>query len=228
LSFQIPNGSAAATFCSEVKPVWQAYFNRTSKAFAFSSLSSCVVKAAKEDETAAKTAKASADGKFKDVIANLPNLLRDIQPLPFPLFGLVASKRVSLSEAIGPHGPFYLHPVLIYNNPFNAAANIAGDIGESDIFKKDDRIISGKVIIDVYKIDSDTGKMHGEVRWLPHIHVKDTVDFCPGNMGNFWQQQFTVPMSKLEAMGMTRDVPITIDYNLALRKAKFHIIPKSK
>jgi hypothetical protein len=70
--------------------------------------------------------------------------------------------------------------------------------------------------------------MHGEVRWLPHIHVKYTVDFCPGNMGNFWQKQFTVPTSKLEAMGMTRDVPITIDYNLDLRKAKFHIIPKSK
>jgi hypothetical protein len=70
--------------------------------------------------------------------------------------------------------------------------------------------------------------MSGEVRWLPHIHVKDTVDFCPGNKGNWWQSSVTIPMSNLEATGLTRDVPITIDYDLDLQESKFNnVIPKS-
>ena len=228
LSVKIPIFTALATRCQEVGPVWKSYFNKTSKKFHFSDLGSCVVSAAKDDETAAKTAKGSADSKLHDIKANLPNTLDDIVPLPFPIFGLVATKRMSLSKAIGKHGPSYLHPALIFNNPLNAAANIAGDIGGSDIFGKDDRTIGGTVIIDVHRIDSSTGMMHGEVRWLPHIHVKDTVDFCPGNLGNSAQREFTLPMSKLEATGMTRDVPIAIDYNLVLRSSKFSVLPKSK
>jgi hypothetical protein len=56
---------------------------------------------------------------------------------------------------------------------------------------------------------------------VPHVRAIDTVDFCPGNLGTSEQQKYTVPMSKLEAMGMTKDVPITIDYDLGLQEKQF-------
>jgi hypothetical protein len=229
LSNQIPIGAAAATGCSEVKPVWEAYFEGTSKPFAFSNPGSCVVQAAKTDPDGSRAAKDSANGYFKNVVDQLPNTLRGVQPSPFSLDGHLATLRLPLEEAIGPHGTRYLHPPIVYNHPFNAAANIAGAVGTegegSDVFGDDDRKVGGPVIIEVDAIDPVTGMMSGEVRWQPHVHAKDTVDFCPGNMGNSWQQSYTVPMSKLEASGLTKDVPITIDYDLETHTAKFNVIP---
>jgi hypothetical protein len=73
-------------------------------------------------------------------------------------------------------------------------------------------VMGGSVIIDVISIDLTTGAMSGEILWRPTVHVNDTVDFCPGNLGSKSAQSVTLPMSKLEAGGLTRDVPITIDY----------------
>ena len=122
---------------------------------------------------------------------------------------------------VGPRQTRHLHPVIIFNTVSNAAANIAGDIGSSDVFGADDRVMSGNVVIQVDSIDPATGAMSGEIRWVPHVHVIDTVDFCPGNLGTSLQRTFTVPMSKLEAMGMTKDVPLTIDYDLELQQKRF-------
>ena len=155
----------------------------------------------------------------------LPVTLRGVTPSPFNLGGPVAELRLPLDQAVGPHGPFYLHPNIVYNNPFNAAANLAGAVGRSgegsDIFGDDDREISGEVIIDVMTLDASTGAMSGDVRWQPHVHVKDTVDFCPGNLGNSFQRPITLPMSKLEASGLTRDVPITIEAPMPEELAEF-------
>jgi hypothetical protein len=229
LSKTIPSGAAAATNCSAVKPVWDAYFAATSKSFAFSDSSNCVVTAAKTDSEASASTGRAAKGLFKNVIDYLPVTLQGVKPLPFSIPGYpIDTLRLPLTDAIGPHGPLYLHLNTAYNNAFNAAANIAGAVGGSDLFGDDDREIGGKVVIDVTFINPISGGMSGEVRWLPHIHVKDTVDFCPGNKGNWWQSSVTIPMSNLEATGLTRDVPITIDYDLDLQESKFNnVIPKS-
>jgi hypothetical protein len=229
LSNTIPRGAATATNCNAVKPVWDAYFAATSKSFAFSDPSNCVVTAAKTDPEASASTGRLAKGLFKNVIEYLPVTLQGVKPLPFSIPGYpIDTLRLSLADAIGPHGPLYLHPTIIYNDPLNAAANIAGDIGGSDLFGDDNREVGGKVVIDVTFINPISGGMSGEVRWLPHIHVKDTVDFCPGNKGNWWQSSVTIPMSNLEATGLTRDVPITIDYDLDLQESKFNnVIPKS-
>jgi hypothetical protein len=95
--------------------------------------------------------------------------------------------------------------------------------GGSDIFGDDDRVMGGTVLIEVRTLDPVTRFMTGEVRWVPHVHVKDTVDFCPGNLGNSFQRSITVRLSKLEAGG--RDVPITIDYDLALQTSSFATAP---
>jgi hypothetical protein len=136
---------------------------------------------------------------------------------------------MTLDQAVGPHGPFFLHPNIVYSNPFNAAANIAGGVGKrgegSDIFGDDDREVSGTVVIQVMGIDTDAGAMTGELHWTPEVHVKDTVDFCPGDLGTSFERPLTLPMSKLESMGLTRDVPITIDYALGLRQSSFNVTP---
>jgi hypothetical protein len=225
LSSKIPLLTATATGCSEVKPVWETYFAATSTPFAFSSPASCVVAAAKVDPDGSDFAKRDSQSKLQDILNSLPATLRSVTLSSLPLGGPLAQLRLPLEDAIGPHGPFYLHPPIVYNNPFNAAANIAGAMGVSgqgsDIFGDDDRVIGGTVLIQVNAVDPTTGAMSGQVRWQPHIHVKDTVDFCPGNLGNSSQRQFTLPMSKLEAMGLTRDVPITIDYDLDTLQANF-------
>jgi outer membrane protein OmpA-like peptidoglycan-associated protein len=229
LSTQVPALTAAATSCSEVAPVWKEYFAASSSPFAFASSSSCVVKGAKTDPEGSETAKRAAAGLTQDIIDNLPITLRGVTPSPFSPDGKIAELRVPLAVAIGQRGQIDLHPNIVYNNAFNAAANLAGGVGKngqgSDIFGDDDREMSGTVIIDVIRIDP-SGAMVGQVRWQPHVHVKDTVDFCPGNLGNSFQRDITIPLSKLEAQHLTRDVPITIDYDLdQIQSQNFSVFP---
>lgn len=225
----IPPAMIAATRCGEVGPVWESYFAGSSTPFAFSSASSCVVAAAKTDPEGSDVANRAATAHLQDIRDNLPVTLRGVSPAFAPLGGPIAVRRLPLEDAIGPHGAFFLHPPIVYNNPFNAAANLAGGVGRrgggSDLFGDDDRVIGGTVVIEVESIEPTSGMLTGQVRWQPHIHVKDTVDFCPGNLGNSVQRDFTIPMSKLEAMGLTRDVPITIDYDLEVQQSNFTVLP---
>ena len=228
LRVQVPLLTATATNCSEVGPVWDTYFAATSTPFGFSAPGSCVVKAAKTDPDGSALASAATQDLMNDIVKNLPVLLQRVSP-PFPGLGLpIPELRVPIENAIPDKRRRDLHPEIIYNNPFNAAANIAGGVGTSgqgsDIFGDDDRLMQGTVVIAVSSID-ESGLMAGEIRWVPHVHVKDTVDFCPGNLGNSSQRFLTVPMSKLEAGGLVRDVPITIDYDLDLASRKFSAKP---
>lgn len=232
MSVAIPLGAASDTLCTEVKPVWETYFAATSTPFAFSNTSSCVVNAAKTDQQASDEANRIAKGHLEDILANLPITLRGVTPSPFPFPGRpLAERRMPLEDAIPLKIRSFLHhPSIFYNDKHNAAANIAGGTGikgeGSDIFGDDDRVVGGTVIIELSAIDPTSGRMIGQVRWQPHIHVKDTVDFCPGNLTNsIILREFTVPMSKLEAMGLTRDVPFTIDYDLDVQQANFTVLP---
>jgi hypothetical protein len=60
------------------------------------------------------------------------------------------------------------------------------------------------------------------------VHVIDTVDFFPGNMGGSAAQLETIDLSRLEASGLAKDVPITIDYDRALTSRKFSGIKPEK
>lgn len=227
LSTTVPRAAALVTKCGEVQDVWDAYFDAKSKRFAFSGTSSCVVAGAKNDPVAAATANKAADVLLKDIVDNLPFTLQGVTPPAFP-FGPFAVLRMPLETAIGAAPVDHLHPKIAYRGATNPANNIAGGVGEpdggSDIFGDDDRLMGGDVTIEVAGVDSE-GAFTGQVRWVPSVHVIDTADFCPGNLGGTFLRGFTVPMSKLEAQGLTRDVPFTIDYNLDLRKANFKVAP---
>lgn len=232
LSSTLPTEMATASACGEVKDVWEAYFDAKSKSFAFTEAAgSCVADSAKRDtgvrgSDAAKDHTQAIDFVFALIMAFLPANLLGVTPPLFPLGGPLASLRLSLADAVGPDAEPDLHVDISYGNaPLNAAGQLAGGTGRdgngSDIFGDDDRVMGGPVVIDVTSIDPAGGAMSGEIRWQPNVHVKDTVDFCPGNLGSKSAQTVTLPMSKLEAGGLTRDVPITIDYRLDVQTRKF-------
>jgi outer membrane protein OmpA-like peptidoglycan-associated protein len=61
----------------------------------------------------------------------------------------------------------------------------------------------------------------GSVTVTPTLHFRviDTVDLCPGNCGSdigvINEQLATIPMSRLEASGVSGDVPFTVDFTVA-------------
>ena len=62
---------------------------------------------------------------------------------------------------------------------------------------------------------------NGSVTVTPTLHFRviDTVDLCPGNCGSdvgvINEQLATIPMSRLEASGVSGDVPFTVDFTVA-------------
>lgn len=98
------------------------------------------------------------------------------------------------------------------SNAFTIGANLAGGIGSSD-FGVDSRRIDGSV---TFEKSVDPGnrlwcriQVRAEFVWT----VRDGIDFCPGNAGNpFLQEWLTIPMSRLEASGAARDVGILVRF----------------
>jgi outer membrane protein OmpA-like peptidoglycan-associated protein len=62
---------------------------------------------------------------------------------------------------------------------------------------------------------------NGSITVTPTLHLRviDTVDLCPGNCGSdvgvINEQLATIPMSRLEASGVSGDVPFTVDFTVA-------------
>jgi hypothetical protein len=135
-----------------------------------------------------------------------------------PRVGDASSATMTLGEAKALTGSaLSLNPPINYDDAFTAAANLAGGAGSSDIFGPDTRSwdpqASRVTAIDV----TPPGPRRNVARDLQLsadllVHVHDTVDFCPGNLGNFLQTGVTVPMSKLEAEGRTKDVELKVNY----------------
>jgi hypothetical protein len=105
--------------------------------------------------------------------------------------------------------------------------NIAGDIGKTQTTCPvgalsspfdDDRSADGNAVV-VQNPD-------GSLLVVPSITftVKDTIDLCPGNCGAPKEQIATVPMSRMEATGISGDVPFTVTYP-SLPQAPFTVIP---
>ena len=103
-------------------------------------------------------------------------------------------------------------PVPDYdNNAFTVAANLAGGIGSSD-FGVDSRDLGGSLSFE--KVVDPTNRMwcsirvRGEFEWV----IRDGIDFCPGNAGNTLQEAVTIPMSRLEATGLEKDVGLFVRF----------------
>jgi hypothetical protein len=87
---------------------------------------------------------------------------------------------------------------------------IAGGISLSNA-GKDSRSVSGMVQMLRTVVAGKTTSV--KIRTKFHFVVRDAIDFCPGNPGNWLAQSITVPMSRLEASGFASDVPFEVHYD---------------
>lgn len=110
-----------------------------------------------------------------------------------------------------------LKPPLEWVAAGNPAANVIGQIGSSDVYGRDKRSISGTVRLVKQHRPGDRLTVDVRAEVTLKIHVEDTADFCPGNIGPVWEQNFTIPLSRLEASGWAHDVHIVVDLTEANR-----------
>ena len=110
-----------------------------------------------------------------------------------------------------------LAPRLEWVVAVNPAANVLGEIGSSDVYGGDKRRISGTVRLIKQHRPGDRLTVDVRAEVILRIHVEDTTDFCPGNIGPAWEQDFTIPLSRLEASGWAHDVQVIVDITEANR-----------
>jgi len=105
---------------------------------------------------------------------------------------------------------FLLAPRLEWVETFNPAANVIGQIGDSKSYGPDYRQISGTLTL--YKQRRHGDRLTVDVRASVDLTIKivDTVDFCPGAIGFPHVRHFTIPLSRLEASGLTHPVHLSV------------------
>ena len=110
-----------------------------------------------------------------------------------------------------PDGPNEMN----FNIPSDIPGNLAGGIGADEASCKvgahpspqnDDRLVTGTAKI--------TGNADGSLTVEPDMtfEVHDTIDFCPGDCGTDLEQCATVIMSRLEATGVSGDIPFKVTF----------------
>ena len=104
-----------------------------------------------------------------------------------------------------------LQPRLAWVIAANPAANVIGEVGSSDVYGPDYRIITGTITLTKQHRPDDRLTVDIRASTNLTIRVADTCDFCPGNIGPIWEQNFTIPLSRLEASHVAGDVHIIVD-----------------
>ncbi len=106
--------------------------------------------------------------------------------------------------------PELLRPRLEWVTVASPAANVIGEIGASDVYGRDDRRITGTITLVKQRRRGDRLTVDVRASCDLTITVNDSCDFCPGNIGPVWEQNFTIPLSRLEATGIAGDVKLTV------------------
>jgi Domain of unknown function (DUF4157) len=110
--------------------------------------------------------------------------------------------------------------VMDFNAIGEIPGNIAGGIGKTQLSCPvgampspfdDDRTAVGTAQVTLLPNNS--------LAVIPSITytVKDTIDLCPGNCGASIEQIATVSMSRMEASGISGDVPFTVEFSAPFR-----------
>jgi len=149
-------------------------------------------------------------GRLQALAAGSPGV--DVSLLPALPPSHLATTSASL-EAFGPNQ-------MDFNTIGTAPGNLAGGIGKNEaacpVGAKPSTVDDARVLTDVR--GTLTPNPNGSVTVVPTFRYKvtDTVDLCPGNCGSdlglINEQQATIPMSRLEASGVSGDVPFTVDF----------------
>jgi len=97
-----------------------------------------------------------------------------------------------------------------FSNPLSIAGNIAGGIGSSAAGPDFRKIARANVVLEKIPLIGNSGYIYFEL--VPFYEVYDAVDLCPGQCGSPAEQIFTIPLSRLEAMGRAFDVPYVVKF----------------
>jgi outer membrane protein OmpA-like peptidoglycan-associated protein len=191
--------------CSEVGPVWDAYFAATgSPRFVWTEAAnpqSCIIRSLKNDDDHIP---------FEDPILDAVR-----RRMPALLHHLRGQPSVTLTLAQAGVGAPLLTPALNLNTNIRVGGQLFGGVGSSE-YGPDTRRVDGTVEL-VKEIDPGN-RLWVQVRprFTLRWHITDGVDFCPGNTGGagapFVLRQPLLNLSWLEASGMARDVYVEADY----------------
>jgi hypothetical protein len=105
--------------------------------------------------------------------------------------------------------------VMDFSIPGEIPGNLAGGVGKNQSSCPvgarpspfdDERTATGTADV--------TRNTDGTLTVVPSIMytVRDTIDLCPGKCGTSTEQIATVPMSRLEASGISGDIPFTVEF----------------
>lgn len=97
-----------------------------------------------------------------------------------------------------------------FSNPLAKAGNIAGGIGSSAAGADSRKIARANVSLLKTPVIGNAGYI--DFTLTPFYEVYDAIDFCPGQCGSPAEQIFTIPLSRLEAMGRAYDVPYVVKF----------------
>jgi hypothetical protein len=207
----------AAKVSPRVVPLWNQYF------FGGASPQDLTVRFGTDFMTSLTTADTTAFlmGKLRESVTKNP------PALPAGVDTAVIDMSPRLSEAINEIGTDGSKNAMNFNKIGEIPGNIAGGIGTTQLSCpvgarpspfNDSREVNVKVIVH--------RNPDGTLTVFPFFNytVKDTIDLCPGDCGAEIEKIATVPMSRMEASGISGDVPFTV-YFPSMPVAPFTLIP---
>jgi hypothetical protein len=117
---------------------------------------------------------------------------------------------VSLANIFGESSILKNRPID-YSNTLRKSGSIAGGLGKSAAGKDYREILRGDVTMTKRQLIGNRGYI--DFTLSVDYEVFDALDFCPGACGALLEQQFTIPLSRLEAHGEAYDVPYIVRFS---------------
>ena len=221
-------GAIGSQVTPSVVPVWLTWFNGGSGMQNFSSRFAADF--ASDPTTQLKAPRLAADVAANLDATQLGALAATAAPgapvslLPALPAGYAAAKTTAM-ETDG--NPLLLNFTTIGSVPGNLAGGVGKTQTTCSVGATPSPADDARILTDVTA--TLIRNPNGSITVTPTLHLRviDTVDLCPGNCGSdvgvINEQLATIPMSRLEASGVSGDVPFTVDFTVA--QAAFSVPP---
>ncbi len=190
---------------SRVIPLWAAYLSGGSSVKDLSGDFGADFTASR---TTAKTTTFLLGELRKYIEANHVSLMGDSKNVTLDFNDPLkeARKAISTQESDAP---------MDFNYPTEIAGNIAGGIGNDQTAYRIGNKPSPANDARLASISATLWRMpNGTIAVQPSIKfvIQDTIDLCPGNCGEDYEQVATIPLSRFEATGLVGDVPFIVSF----------------
>jgi hypothetical protein len=187
-------------FGDEAADLYDAYLTSTAKNATpriFKDPGSELVQSFVNHETTAKRQR-----ELAGIIENkLPNICATIPPNRWVDFSLIFAGAISPNELTAP---------LSFGG-FSIPGVTAGGVSPAPGAPESRTLSMKQGLLRRAEVGGVTTGVRLSVQF--HFVVKDSIDFCPGNIGGFIASHRTIPLSRLEASGMAFPVPFEVHYD---------------